>query len=560
MLEVVHGGDRVLHISLKTRFIILLVGILAGSLILNVVWIGVTQQQQAENEMREKAYVLNQQLNSVWEFIDINKDLINYDVDGTNTYNRLHYSLVGKSIGKLFEQKTNYVIRFTSFNPRNNADLPDSFELDSLVQFTEDDSLIELYKVTKYKEKDTFRYMTPIHAEESCLDCHGTPIGELDPLGYPKEGWKVGELIGAISLVMPIELYTERIQSNVTLQVAYIFVLTLLIVLLFYFAMSKLVTKPIAQLKTAVEHVQTGNLDTSFDNSIAQGEIRDLSDHFNLMTKKLKSLYNDLEKKVELRTIDLAQAKKILEVQRVQLEEANRRLREDNQYKSGFLAIMSHELRTPLTSIIAFAEVLEKRSSSKAGKEQQIIQEIKVNSQILLRMINDILEMARIEAGKKELVLEPLDLVDVINVVVQVVKPLTERKNIKFSSSVHRDVPLITGDAESFRRIVENLTSNAIKFTPEGGEIKIWVTYDQNQNEVLIHVQDNGIGICKEDQPYIFEKFVQSDSSIHRQHNGSGLGLALIKELIELHGGWIRVESEANKGSLFIVGIPHREV
>jgi len=546
----------VANISLKARFIILLVGILAGSLLLNACWIRVTQQQQAEKEMREKAYVLSQQFNSVWEFLDINKELINYDVNGENNFNRLHYSLVGKSIGKLFGKKTGYVFRYTSFNPRSKADSPDSFELKFLTKFSENKSLIELYKISNYEGKDVFRYMAPIYAEESCLECHGGPVGELDVLGYPKEGWEVGDIVGATSIVMPIDMYTERIQSNVIQQVAFIFFLTLVFVLLVYFAMSKLVTKPVGKLKVAMEKVQTGNLHVDLEDFAAQGEILDLADHFNVMTKELQSLYNDLEKKVELRTKDLAQAKSILEIQRIQLEEANRRLREDNLYKSDFLAIISHELRTPLTSIIAFAEVLEKESSSKTKKEQQIAREIKGNSLILYRMINDILEMARLEAGKKELIIEPIDLVDVINVVAHVVKPLTEKKNIRFSSIVDREVPLIEGDMESFRRIVENLASNAIKFTPEGGEIKVWVTFDPDRNEVLINVQDNGIGICKEDQHFIFEKFVQSDSSIHRQYKGSGLGLALVKELTELHGGWIRVESELNQGSLFVVGIP----
>jgi len=544
------------NIRLRTRFIILLVGILAVSLLMNVGWIGITQEKQAVKEMHEKAYVLSQQMNAVWEFMVINQDIINYDANGEYNFKRLHCSLVGKSIGKLFGKKTGYTVRYTNFNPRNKADTPDDFELEALALFDKDKNVTEFYKVTEYEGKDTFRFTAPMRIEKNCLECHGDPAGELDILGFPKEGWKIGDLAGAVSIVMPIDMYTENIHSNVVKQVAYIFLLTLFLVLLIFYAMSKLVTKPLSQLKVAMEHVKTGDLKVDLEDIDAQGEIRELADHFEVMTEELQNLYNDLENKVELRTQDLARAKDILESQRIQLEEANRRLKEDNQYKSDFLAIMSHELRTPLTSIIAFAEVLERGKSLKTEKEQRVVQEIKGNSQILLSMINNILEMARLEAGKKELILEPIDLVDVINAVESVIEPLVEKKDISFSSIVHRDVPLIEGDRESLRRIVENLISNAMKFTPKDGEIKVWVAYDGDKNEVLINVHDNGIGIRKEDQPYIFEKFVQSDTSIQRQYNGSGLGLALAKELAELHGGWISVVSELGQGSLFTVGIP----
>lgn len=547
------------EVRIRTRFIVLLAGVLAVSLLMNVVWIYLNQVKQAEREMQEKAYVLSQQMDAVWEFMVINQDVINYDANGEYNFKRLHCSIVGKSIGKLFGKKTGYTIRYTNFEPRNEADVPDEFELKALNLFAEDPNVAEFYEISEFEGKRSFRYAAPMRIEENCLECHGEPAGELDILGYPKEGWKPGDLGGTMSIVMPIDIYTGNINSNVTKQVIYIFLVTFIIVLVIFYAMSKLVTKPLTQLKKVMNQVRTGDLDISLKNIDAQGEIKDLSDHFEIMTAELRNLYNDLEKKVQLRTQDLARAKDILETQRIQLEEANRRLREDNQYKSDFLAIVSHELRTPLTSIIAFAEVLERGKNSKDEKEQKMIQEIKSNSMVLLSMINNILDMARIEAGRKELILEPIDLVDVINAVESVVQPLVEKKEINFSTKVQYDVPLIEGDRDSIRSIVENLISNAIKFTPKGGKIKVWVVYDSQKKEVLITVQDNGIGIKKKDQPYIFEKFVQSDSSIQRQFGGSGLGLALTKELTELHGGWIKVSSEYGKGSIFTVGLPAAE-
>lgn len=331
---------------------------------------------------------------------------------------------------------------------------------------------------------------------------------------------------------------------------------TLLFILIIYYATSRLVTNPLKQFKDTVEKIKGRELDVSFENINAVGEIRDLAVHFNDMTIQLNDLYTNLENEVEQRTEELAKTNHILEMHRIQLEEANRRLREDNKYKSEFMAIMSHELRTPLTSIVAFAEILERNKDLKSEKELRIIREIKTNSQVLLDMINNILEMARLEVGKTELFIELVDLVDIINVVDNFIQPLADRKNIHYTSSIDRDVPLINADWERLRQITANLVSNAIKFTPENGEIRVSVTYDNLEREVLIMVQDNGIGIRKEEQEYIFEKFVQSDSSIYRQYSGTGLGLALAKEFAELHGGWIKVESEINKGSIFTVGIP----
>lgn len=543
-------------VRLRTRFIILMLGILAVSLVVNVAWSSMTKTNQAQKEMREKAYVLSQQLNAVWEFMAINQDIINYDADGNYNFKGLHCSLVGKSIGKLFGKKTGYVIRYTNFNPRNKDDTPDEFEAQALNQFFADEEITEYYDVTQYQGQNSFRYLAPMRIDNTCLECHGEPAGELDVLNYPKEGWKIGDLGGAISIVMPIDIYEEIIRADVLEEVGFFFILTFLFIALIYYATAKLVTNPLKKLKTNIDQIQKGNLNINLDDIDAAGEIKELADHFGDMAIELQNLYSGLENKVEQRTQDLARANGILEYQRIQLEEVNRRLRADNQYKSDFLAIMSHELRTPLTSIIAFAEVLERDKNPKTEKEIKVVQEIKGNSQILLEMINNILEMARLEVGKIELSLEPIDMVDVINSAESVIKPLADKKNINFYSKVDLNVPLINADRERLRQIVGNLIGNAIKFTSEGGEVRVWVTYNSEKNEVIINVHDNGIGIRKEDQPFIFEKFVQSDSSIYRKYSGSGLGLALAKELAELHGGWICVVSELGQGSLFTVGIP----
>jgi two-component system sensor histidine kinase BarA len=544
------------NIRLKPKFTILMISVFLLSLGVNLFWSISTQKKQSQNEMLEKANVVTQELMSVWEFISINQNLINYDSKGNYEFKRLHCSLVGKSIGVLLAQKTGYVVRYVRQNPRNPVDEPDAYENKVLASFQADDSLHSAYTITEYEGKDAFRYVVPMRIDATCLDCHGKPAGELDILGKPKEGLEIGDLYGALSLVMPVDLYNRNIEANVVREVVFFSVLMIFVVCLIYLLVSRWVTLPLSKLKGATEQMKNGDLDIKLNILNTQDEIRELADDFIVMAGQLRDVCNNLENKVELRTEELAKANKLLEEQSHQLEEANKRLLEDNQYKSEFLAMMSHELRTPLTAIIAFTEVLQRQNPEKNELELRILKDIEDNSKNLQNIINNILDMARLEAGKMELVIETVDMIDIVNSLESMIEPLANKKNIAFSTAVHRDVPLFNGDNEKLRCILENLVSNAIKFTPEGGEIKVWVTYDETEDNILINVQDNGIGIAREDQYSIFEKFVQKDTTSSRRYNGSGLGLALAKELTELHGGRISVHSTLGQGSLFTVSIP----
>ena len=546
------------RIRLRTRFIILFAGVVGLSLISYSVWSNCFQQQQAQREMHEKAYILSQQLAAVWEFISINQDLINYDANGMFNFKGLHCSLVGKSIGKLFGKKTDYVIRYVNNNPRNPDDFPDWFEGEALELFYADKNVKEVYKIAEYKGVDSFRYVVPMTIDETCLGCHGGPAGERDVLGYSKEGWDIGDLAGVLSIVMPIELYVENTRSVILRETTFFMGTLILFMLIVYYATARLVTNPIHRLKLVTEELRMGNLDirVNADEIDAQGEIRELTEHFDSMINELRTLYNDLEVKVDLRTQDLARANNILEQQQQQLEKVNNFLKEDNEYKSEFLAIMSHELRTPLTSIIAFTDLMDKALPDRTEKIDSMLHEVKINGQTLLALINNILDMARIQAGRTELQLEQVDLVDVINAVEAVVEPIAQMKKLRLFTNVDDDIPVVRLDREKMRRIVENLVSNAIKFTPEGGRIEVGVEFNVADKNIIINVTDDGIGIGRGHLDLIFDKFVQGDSSIQRPYNGSGLGLALTRELVEMHGGNITVKSELGKGSTFTVTIP----
>ena len=238
-----------------------------------------------------------------------------------------------------------------------------------------------------------------------------------------------------------------------------------------------------------------------------------------------------------------------------ELQKANIALEKANRLKSEFLATMSHELRTPLNSIIGFAEVLKDEVVGTISAEQkEYLSDIHGSGQHLLNMINSILDLSKIEAGKLELHYEEFPVKEAINEVLNTIIGFSNKKGIRINTHIHEDVPSITVDKVKFKQIMFNLLSNAVKFTPENGRVTINASL-MNQH-VQIAVSDTGIGIKSEDMDKIFEAFRQVDASYARRYEGTGLGLTLTKRLVELHGGKIWVISEFGKGSTFTFTLP----
>jgi len=247
----------------------------------------------------------------------------------------------------------------------------------------------------------------------------------------------------------------------------------------------------------------------------------------------------------------------VTEVKRVQeaLQEKTRQLAAASQTKSEFLASISHELRTPLNAVIGFSELMLDGVPGEINDEQRdCLNDILSSGQQLLNLINDVLDLSKIEAGKMELKLENLNLADVINDVVQTVKPKLDENRHKIGVSVGEGLPQVHADKRRLRQILLNLLSNAIKFTPPGGKLGIKVT--RNGDWCQVSVVDNGIGIKKEDQEWVFEVFAQVATLPKEKEGGTGLGLALTKQFVEAIGGRIWVESEYGKGSKFTFTLP----
>ena len=240
-----------------------------------------------------------------------------------------------------------------------------------------------------------------------------------------------------------------------------------------------------------------------------------------------------------------------------ELDEKTRQLEIANRHKSEFLANMSHELRTPLNAVIGFSEVLLERMFGEVNeKQEEYLNDILSSGKHLLSLINDILDLSKIEAGRMELEAQPFDLPAALDNALTLIKERAARNSIGLEVHVDPHIGEIVADERKVKQVLLNLLSNAVKFTPEGGRITMSAAL--NDGLVEVSVADTGIGIAPEDQAAVFEEFRQVGTDYARKREGTGLGLALARRLVELHGGTLSLESELGKGSTFTFTIPVR--
>lgn len=248
-----------------------------------------------------------------------------------------------------------------------------------------------------------------------------------------------------------------------------------------------------------------------------------------------------------------------LEHQIQELQQANEELRQLDRMKSEFVSTVSHELRTPLNIIIGHGEVLEDELFGPLNDHQRrYVSNIVRSARHLYDLVQDILDLSKIESGRLSIHRQRFPLPDALEELRIMLEPMAQQKGLYFSFQVENNVETVVADRLRFKQIVHNLTSNAIKFTPEGGSVTCIIS-QPTSGIIQVEVIDTGIGIAPEDQELIFERFRQVDSSASREGEGTGLGLTLTREFIELHGGTISVDSEINRGSIFTVVLPQVE-
>jgi two-component system sensor histidine kinase BarA len=396
-----------------------------------------------------------------------------------------------------------------------------------------------------------FRFAQPLMMQQECIRCHvvtsaGITAAASRPSTRPASAsianLPAPRLIGFVSVDIPSQIHINQLLLNrVFLLTAGMLAGTLAIVV-FYLITTRLILQPVRVLQETAEKVSKGNLNIRSDINTGD-EFQQLSETFNTM---LANLNTSAE---QLRSIN-----KSLDIKVGQLAESNVALYESNRLKSEFLANVSHELRTPLNSILGFAELL-KDSTATDNKTSRYVQNIMQSGKNLLDLINDLLDLAKIEAGRMEVRSEPLSLNDLFEGLTSILKPVTEGKSLSLKCSVAADVPIINTDPPKLQQVLYNFLSNAIKFSPAGGPIELQATMTHDQ-QVHIRVSDHGPGIEPDKQNLIFEKFRQIDGSVTRQHSGTGLGLAISKELTVLLEGDIGVHSNPGQGATFWITLP----
>jgi signal transduction histidine kinase len=307
--------------------------------------------------------------------------------------------------------------------------------------------------------------------------------------------------------------------------------------------------RPIKQMRTAAARIGAGAYDERIELR-RRDELGGLADELNRMAVSLQASVQGLEQKVEERTRELQQVL-------AELSRKGRQLEIASQHKSDFLANMSHELRTPLNAIIGFSQVLRQGMFGPVNaKQKEYLNDILSSGHHLLSLINDVLDLSKVEAGQVELEVASFSLREALERGVVMVREPASKRGVALSLELAPDLDVVEGDERRLRQVVFNLLSNAVKFTPEGGSVV--VASARVDGEVQVSVTDTGPGIVAHERERIFEEFQQTDVGV-QQRDGTGLGLALSKRLVELHGGRIWVESEHGHGSRFVFTLPIKE-
>jgi len=363
-----------------------------------------------------------------------------------------------------------------------------------------------------------------------------------------------GKPTGAIYIRSDLQEVTLRLKRYAGIA-AIVLLASLIAALLVAWVFQRSVTEPIVHLAEisrivsrdknySMRATPTGNHD---EPDLLIGSFNEMLGQIQEREGALRKVHDELEKRVQERTAELASANKALELQNREVERATR-------LKSKFLASMSHELRTPLNAIVGFSDLLAEQTAGQLNdKQKRFVNHIKQGSSHLLQLINDILDLSKIEAGQLELRCEDFQVENALPEVLSTIRPLAMAKNIQVQDRLE-PIWAVYADRVRFKQILYNLLSNAVKFTPRAGRIDIDCHGDGNV--VCISVTDTGIGIRAEDQAVIFEEFRQVEGAGATTQEGTGLGLAITKRLVEQQGGRISVESEPGKGSRFTFTLP----
>jgi two-component system, NarL family, sensor histidine kinase BarA len=416
----------------------------------------------------------------------------------------------------------------------------DSSERERLKEFLEHPEKNEYNQLLLSQGEN--HYYAAIRARPTCLNCHYHKFKKKSSTETAsEEETKEGEVLAVLKIAMKTGDIEKAVHRNRALLLSTGIITALLTMGGSYLIVRYVIVKPVKHLKDVSDAISAGELNVRSEIQTGD-EFEDLSHAFNRMLRnlvtmqeRLRKMNSDLDRKVD------------------ELAQANMALYESNRLKGDFLATMSHELRTPLNSILGFSEVLLE-SKALTEKQQRWVRNIQSSGDRLLNLIIDILDLAKIEAGKMHVRLGEFSAYDVCEGLLAMFRLLAEKKNIELRSQLDSGIPTLRQDVVKLQRILSNLLSNAIKFTPEGGRVILRAEADPLY--IVLTVTDTGVGIAQEEQELVFEKFRQSGNPMTREHAGTGLGLSIVRELTKLLGGEVTLQSELGRGSTFTVRLP----
>ena len=386
-----------------------------------------------------------------------------------------------------------------------------------------------------------YRCFRAVRVTPTCASCHG-------PEAPVKQQYQQGQLVGMIDVGVPGASGTNWLtwwtRASFLVGVALAGVVGSVV---FAVIAQRLILRPVGHLREVTDRAAEGELDVR--SHIASGdELERLSDSFNQM---LAAIAEQHEK--------LTSANQALDIKLSELAEVNVTLHQANLVKNEFLANVSHELRTPLNSILGFADLLRESDDERIRRYGE---NITLAAKNLLGMINDLLDIAKIEAGKAEVRFEKTSVSDICQTLLALMAPVADKKHISIESSVAGNLPMVVTDAGKLQQILFNLLSNAMKFTPFGGRVSLMARGEappaggEEASGVVVSVSDTGPGIPEAEQSRIFEKFYQVEASLTKEASGTGLGLAIARQLAGLIRGRLVCKSTPGHGAEFTLFIP----
>ncbi|GAP94295.1 response regulator [Leptolyngbya sp. NIES-2104] len=556
-------------LRLGTQFTLLLALIFVGGIVLSGITLSGAMQQKAEDEVTTKAEILSHTVNAVRHYTsDRLAPLLKSQLQ-TNFMLEVVPTYAARQVFEGFRTQAdyrNFFYKEAAPNPTNPKDKADEFEAKLVEQFR---AHPDLDKLSGYRDmngvKQFFTARPLAMRDASCLQCHSTPAaapkGLVASFGAENGfGWKLNDIVAAQTIYVPSDQVFAKGYQYLALTMGIFTAIFAIVVLLINRLLKRRVIHPITQLTEIARNVKTGSMTaeqvSEFDSpnltKVARraDEPGQLARAFQHMAHEVATREQNLAQAVDQRTAQLAESMKSAQKATVQAEEAN-------ATKSKFLANMSHELRTPLNAIIGYSEMLvEEMTDQGTTGLVPDVQKINGAGKHLLGLINNILDLSKVEAGKMELFLETFAIAPLLEEVTDTLRPLVRKNNNVLVVTCPETIGSMRADLTKLRQSLFNLLSNASKFT-ENGTITLSVERKE-ADWITFRVSDTGIGMTPEQRSRLFQSFTQADASTTRKYGGTGLGLVITQQFCQIMGGTIEVESEAGKGTTFTIRLPEQ--